>query len=187
MEPTRLYDIPEYQLAKYPKERPSPPRRTANGNLLHPGGHRHRRTHRPGPDALGVKPGDKVAIASGNRSEWCLVDQADPAHRRHQRAHLPHQQRRGLRLRAEALRVQGVLLCQCRDPSQGQGRTARLPGLQHLFTFEPWTAPAVDRSAPLWPTTRDRRHPEELQGASEARWTSPPSSTPAAPPAGPRA
>ncbi len=26
--------------------------------------------------ALGVKPGDKVAICSGNRSEWCLVDQA---------------------------------------------------------------------------------------------------------------
>ena len=26
--------------------------------------------------ALGIKPGDKVAMASGNRSEWCLVDQA---------------------------------------------------------------------------------------------------------------
>ncbi len=26
--------------------------------------------------AMGVKPGDKVAMASGNRSEWCLVDQA---------------------------------------------------------------------------------------------------------------
>ncbi len=26
--------------------------------------------------ALGVGPGDKVAIGSGNRSEWCLVDQA---------------------------------------------------------------------------------------------------------------
>ena len=26
--------------------------------------------------ALGIKPGDKVAIASGNRSEWCIVDQA---------------------------------------------------------------------------------------------------------------
>ena len=25
---------------------------------------------------LGIKPGDKVALASGNRSEWCLLDQA---------------------------------------------------------------------------------------------------------------
>ena len=26
--------------------------------------------------ALGVKPGDRVALVSTNRSEWCLVDQA---------------------------------------------------------------------------------------------------------------
>ncbi|MCB0773469.1 MAG: AMP-binding protein, partial [Flavobacteriales bacterium] len=26
--------------------------------------------------ALGIHPGDKVAIGSGNRSEWCIVDQA---------------------------------------------------------------------------------------------------------------
>ena len=26
--------------------------------------------------ALGIQPGDKVAMASGNRSEWCLLDQA---------------------------------------------------------------------------------------------------------------
>ena len=26
--------------------------------------------------ALGINPGDKVAMGSGNRSEWCLVDQA---------------------------------------------------------------------------------------------------------------
>lgn len=26
--------------------------------------------------ALGIRPGDKVAIGSGNRSEWCIVDQA---------------------------------------------------------------------------------------------------------------
>jgi long-chain acyl-CoA synthetase len=26
--------------------------------------------------ALGVKPGDRVAMASGNRKEWCIVDQA---------------------------------------------------------------------------------------------------------------
>jgi long-chain acyl-CoA synthetase len=26
--------------------------------------------------ALGIRPGDKVAIASGNRSEWCITDQA---------------------------------------------------------------------------------------------------------------
>jgi len=73
----RLFDIPRHQLANYPKAdaictkengewRPYPTQelidiseRMALGLM-----------------ALGVAPGHKVAICSGNRSEWALVDQA---------------------------------------------------------------------------------------------------------------
>lgn len=77
MEPKRLHDIPEYQLAKYPKETAIA---TKEGSSW-----KGYSTHELidiadsialGLMALGVAPGDKVAIASGNRSEWCLVDQA---------------------------------------------------------------------------------------------------------------
>jgi long-chain acyl-CoA synthetase len=72
MEPTRLHDIPEYQLAKYPKE---------SAIATKEGGQWKRYSTQQLIDTadrialglmqLGVKPGDKVAIASGNRSEWC--------------------------------------------------------------------------------------------------------------------
>ncbi|MCB9169793.1 MAG: long-chain fatty acid--CoA ligase [Flavobacteriales bacterium] len=73
----RLFDLPRYQLARYP--RPDAIATKEDGQW------------RPystqelvdlseriayGLMALGVGPGDKVAIASGNRSEWVLVDQA---------------------------------------------------------------------------------------------------------------
>lgn len=77
MEITRLFDVPEFQLANYPKEVAISSKLddqwkgystqelidTAERIAL-------------GLMALGIRPGDKVAIASGNRSEWCLVDQA---------------------------------------------------------------------------------------------------------------
>jgi long-chain acyl-CoA synthetase len=77
MEITRLFDVPEYQLAKFPKDIAIASKEggqwkgystrelidTAERIAL-------------GLMSLGVQPGDKVAIASGNRSEWCLVDQA---------------------------------------------------------------------------------------------------------------
>lgn len=77
MEPKRLHDIPEYQLAKYPKETAIA---TKEGGAWK--GYSTRELIDTaerialGLMKLGVGPGDKVAIASGNRSEWCLVDQA---------------------------------------------------------------------------------------------------------------
>ncbi|MCW5899040.1 MAG: long-chain fatty acid--CoA ligase [Flavobacteriales bacterium] len=77
MEPKRLHDIPEYQLAHFPKDIAIA---TKEG-----GAWRGYSTQELidtaerialGLMKLGVAPGDKVAIASGNRSEWCLVDQA---------------------------------------------------------------------------------------------------------------
>ena len=77
MEPTRLHDVLEYQLAHYPKE---------SAIATKEGGQWKRYSTRELIDTaervalglmhLGIKPGDKVAIASGNRSEWCIVDQA---------------------------------------------------------------------------------------------------------------
>lgn len=77
MEIKRLHDIPEYQLAKYPKNIAIA---TKEGGAWK--GYSTRELIDTaerialGLMKLGVGPGDKVAIASGNRSEWCLVDQA---------------------------------------------------------------------------------------------------------------
>lgn len=73
----RLFDIPGHQLANYPK--PDALATKENGEW------RKYSTQELldiserlalGLMALGVKPGNKVAICSGNRSEWALVDQA---------------------------------------------------------------------------------------------------------------
>jgi long-chain acyl-CoA synthetase len=73
----RLFDIPRHQLANYPK--PDAIATKENGEW------RRYSTQELldiserlalGLIALGVKPGDKVAICSGNRSEWALTDQA---------------------------------------------------------------------------------------------------------------
>jgi long-chain acyl-CoA synthetase len=77
MKITRLFDVPEYQLANFPKEIAIASK--VDGKWK---GHSTKELVYTaerialGLMALGVKPGDKVAIASGNRSEWCLVDQA---------------------------------------------------------------------------------------------------------------
>lgn len=77
MEIKRLHDVPEYQLAKYPKKTAIA---TKEGGAWK--GYSTRELIDTaerialGLMELGVGPGDKVAIASGNRSEWCLVDQA---------------------------------------------------------------------------------------------------------------
>ena len=74
---TRLFDILDHQLAHTPKTdciatkekgewRPySTAQVLETSELL-----------AMGLMALGIQPGDKVAMASGNRSEWCLLDQA---------------------------------------------------------------------------------------------------------------
>jgi long-chain acyl-CoA synthetase len=119
MEPTRLHDIPEYQLAKYPKAIAIASK--VNGAWK---GHSTQELITTaekvalGLMRLGVKPGDKVAIASGNRNEWCIVDQALLRMGAINITHLPHQQRGGLCLRAEPRRS-GVLREQCGDPRQG--------------------------------------------------------------------
>jgi long-chain acyl-CoA synthetase len=71
MKITRLFDVPEYQLANFPKEIAIASK--VDGKWK---GHSTKELVDTaerialGLMALGVKPGDKVAIASGNRSEW---------------------------------------------------------------------------------------------------------------------
>jgi long-chain acyl-CoA synthetase len=77
MQVNRLFDIPLRQQALFPKQDALATKEEGqwrshstadvlriSGEIAH------------GLMALGVGPGDRVAICSGNRSEWCLVDQA---------------------------------------------------------------------------------------------------------------
>ena len=73
----RLFDIVEHQAAEFPRE--------VCVESLEEGVLRSYSTREfidtaeslaLGLMATGIAPGDKVAIASGNRSEWALVDQA---------------------------------------------------------------------------------------------------------------
>ncbi|MCB0771631.1 MAG: AMP-binding protein, partial [Flavobacteriales bacterium] len=77
MQLQRLFDIPRYQLERYPKSDAIATKE--NGQWRTYSIQEVLATSERlalGLIALGVKPGDKVAIGSGNRSEWCLVDQA---------------------------------------------------------------------------------------------------------------
>ncbi len=77
MEPTRLHDIPEHQLAAYPKDIAIASKVGDRWQGISTRAFIERADRIAlGLLNLGIRPGDRVAIASGNRSEWCLVDQA---------------------------------------------------------------------------------------------------------------
>jgi long-chain acyl-CoA synthetase len=77
MEPTRLHDLPEHQLAAYPKDIAIASKVGDRWEGISTRALIERADRIAlGLMQLGIKPGDRVAIASGNRSEWCLVDQA---------------------------------------------------------------------------------------------------------------
>ncbi len=77
MEIQRLFDLPRYQLENYPQER-----------CIVTGVGRDAMVHSTqelinaaekisiGLTRAGIRTGDMVAISSGNRSEWCILDQA---------------------------------------------------------------------------------------------------------------
>ena len=77
MQVERLFDIPGRQAALFPKENAIATKE--NGKWRPYSIHEVIELSEKlalGLMSLGVQPGDRVAICSGNRSEWCLVDQA---------------------------------------------------------------------------------------------------------------
>lgn len=77
MQVTRLFDIADLQLAGFPQ--PVCVESLAEGRMRSYSTREFIDTAEQvalGLLDLGIRPGDKVAIASGNRSEWALVDQA---------------------------------------------------------------------------------------------------------------
>jgi len=75
--PSRLFDLLDLQLAEFPQEvciatkEQDTWRNHSTADVVEAA-----EQLAMGLMALGVKPGDRVALASGNRSEWCIVDQA---------------------------------------------------------------------------------------------------------------
>ncbi len=133
MQVSRLFDILPYQLAHYPKsdaiatKEGSSWRAYSTQELLDV-------TERLalGLMALGVAPGHKVAICSGNRSEWALVDQAVL---RIGAVTVPIYPTSGKEDYAYILKHAGVNVC---FTSNGEihAKAAQEGGPQHLFTFE---------------------------------------------------
>ena len=77
MELNRLFDLPRYQLQQYPQKR-AVVTGLGEGAMVHSTQELIDSAERlsVGLMRLGIGPGDMVAISSGNRSEWCLIDQA---------------------------------------------------------------------------------------------------------------
>ena len=129
----RLFDIPPYQLAHFPK---------ADAIASKENG-----TWRPysiqecialseqlalGLMALGVKPQDKVALCSGNRSEWALVDQAIL---RIGAVTVPIYPTSSKEDYAYILKHAGVNVCFCSN-AEIHAKAAHEGGPAHHFTFE---------------------------------------------------
>ncbi len=133
MQVARLFDIPRYQLAHYPK---SDAIATKEGAAW-----RSYSTQELldiserlalGLMSLGVLPGSKVAICSGNRSEWALVDQAIL---RIGAVTVPIYPTSGKEDYAYILKHAGVNVCFTSN-AEIHGKAAQEGGPQHQFTFD---------------------------------------------------
>ena len=86
--------------------------------------------------ALGVKPGDKVALASGNRSEWCIVDQALL---RMGAVSVPIYPTSTVEDYGYILQHAGVRVFFASNQelyNKAEAAAEQAPGLQHIYTFE---------------------------------------------------
>ena len=71
MQIDRLFDIVDYQLANFPQKACGAMRSYSTKEYIETA-----ESLALGLMSIGVVPGDKVALVSGNRSEWAIVDQA---------------------------------------------------------------------------------------------------------------
>lgn len=86
--------------------------------------------------ALGILPGDRVAMASGNRSEWAIVDQALL---RIGAINVPVYPTSSAEDYAYVLEHSGSKVFFVSNPeilAKAQAAKARVPGLAHLFSFD---------------------------------------------------
>ncbi len=101
-----------------------------------------------------MKPGDKVAIGSGNRSEWCLVDQAIL---RIGAVTVPVYPTSSKEDYAYILKHADVKVCFSGNAEiHAKGRTARWTRTPVHLRCRAWRT-LVDRSRRTWPTTRTRQ------------------------------
>ncbi|HRH37510.1 MAG TPA: AMP-dependent synthetase/ligase [Flavobacteriales bacterium] len=131
MQADRLFDIPAYQLAHFPKSDAITTKES--------GSWRAYSTQQVldiseqlalGLIALGVKVGDKVALCSGNRSEWPLVDQAIL---RIGAITVPIYPTSGKEDYAYILKHAGVSVC---FTSNAEIHAKAVESVQHCFTFD---------------------------------------------------
>lgn len=134
---TRLFDLLDKQLAEFPQEvciatkeqgvwrnhRTADVVQTAEKLAL-------------GLMQLGIGPGDRVAIASGNRSEWCITDQALL---RIGAINVPIYPTSSVEDYAYILNHAGVRVFFASNAElhgKAEAAAASVPSLQHLFTFD---------------------------------------------------
>ena len=147
----RLFDIPFHQLERYPKADAIASKVDGTWKSY---GIREvvdiAEELSLGLMALGVKPGDKVALASGNRSEWCLVDLAIL---RIGAVNVPLYPTASSEDYAYVLMHCEAKVCFCSNAeihAKVKAAQASAPALQHLFTFDK----VADASH--WMEVRDR-------------------------------
>ena len=89
-----------------------------------------------GLKALGIRPGDKVAIASGNRSEWSIVDQALL---RMGAINIPIYPTSSVEDYAYVLNhadVRVFFVSNAEIHAKAEAAAPNVPGMKHIFTFD---------------------------------------------------
>jgi long-chain acyl-CoA synthetase len=89
-----------------------------------------------GLKALGIKPGDKVAIASGNRNEWSIVDQALL---RMGAINIPIYPTSSAEDYAYVLNhadVRVFFVSNAEIHAKAEAAAPNVPGMKHIFTFD---------------------------------------------------
>lgn len=134
---SRLFDLLDHQLAEFPQEvciatkENDTWRSYSTAELIDTS-----ERLALGLMALGIKPGDKVAIASGNRSEWCIVDQALL---RMGAINVPIYPTSSADDYAYVLQHAGVKVFFASNleiHAKAEAAAAHVPGLKHIFTFD---------------------------------------------------
>ncbi|MBZ0205135.1 MAG: AMP-dependent synthetase/ligase [Flavobacteriales bacterium] len=133
----RLFDLLDHQLAEFPQEvciatkENGTWRSYSTADLVETS-----ERLALGLMGLGIKPGDKVAIASGNRSEWCIVDQALL---RMGAINVPIYPTSSADDYAYVLQHAGVKVFFASNleiHAKAEAAAASVPGLQHIYTFD---------------------------------------------------